>query len=47
MKQREPLITGPWIGADGREWRSIAYWVGAGYTAAFLQVKTAAGWTGY
>jgi hypothetical protein len=37
--ERAPIISNAWIGQDGRRYRSIKYWVGAGYTAGFLQVE--------
>lgn len=37
--KKEPIITSSWIGQSGKEYRSIKYWVGAGYSASFLQYK--------
>ena len=36
-----------WVGQDGREWREVKYWVGAGWTSA-LQVRVPGGnWQGW
>ncbi len=48
MINREPLISEPWTGQDGRLWRDIKYWVGVGWSASFLQYQDDLGnWVGY
>jgi len=33
-------VIGPsWTGRDGKLYREVKFWVGAGYTANFLQVQ--------
>lgn len=46
MTQRDPIYSDSWTGQDGREWRTVKYWVGVGYTS-FLQVKVNGQWMGY
>jgi len=46
MNDRKPSISDSWIGKDGREYRSIKFWVGAGWTAGFLQVCIGGQWHG-
>lgn len=37
----------PWVGQDGRTWRTVSYWNGAGWQS-FLQVRNDIGnWEGY
>ena len=36
---KSTIVSEPWTGKDGRLYRSVKYWVGAGYTAGFLQVQ--------
>jgi hypothetical protein len=33
------VVSNEWQGQDGRTYRSVKFWVGAGYTAGFLQVQ--------
>ena len=39
MSERAPIYSNSWVGQDGRTYRSVKFWVGAGYTAGFLQVE--------
>lgn len=36
---KEPLISNPWTGKNNKQYRSISFWVGTGYSASFLQVQ--------
>lgn len=36
---REPIVSKSWVGQDGRTYRDIKYWVGAGWSASFLQYQ--------
>ena len=38
MSQKQ-IVSDTWQGQDGRTYRSVKFWVGAGYTAGFLQVQ--------
>jgi len=33
------IVSDTWQGQDGRMYRSVKFWVGAGYTAGFLQAQ--------
>jgi hypothetical protein len=39
MQEKDPSVSKPWIGQDGRTYRTISYWVGVGWTSTFLQVE--------
>jgi hypothetical protein len=42
-----PRYSDSWTGQDGRVYRSVKYWVGAGWTSSFLQVRDDLGnWRG-
>lgn len=38
MDQKQ-VVTHTWQGKNGLMYRSVKFWVGAGYTAGFLQVQ--------
>ena len=36
---KAPIISDTWVGQDGRTYRSVQYWVGAGWTGSYHQVQ--------
>jgi len=37
--EKLPMYSEPWVGQDGKYYRSVRYWVGAGWSASFLQKR--------
>lgn len=43
MKKSE-YVSGQWVGKDGKNYRTVKFWVTEGWTAGFMQVNDNGNW---
>lgn len=48
MNERPPQYSEPWKGQDGKQWRTVRFWLGSYYGSAFLEWQDELGnWWGW